>query len=87
VHQLMTPVDKEGRALRAPAGTNQQKPSYVSPRPPSRQISAESDGTALGLLLWALQATVLPRAVQRRGWLLAEKWAGEYIAAKHMEAA
>jgi hypothetical protein len=70
-----------GRA--ATAADAIRESAYRRPQPLSSGIDAKSDGTGLGLLLLALDGAVLPRAMRRCVWLLVEKWAGEYIAARH----
>jgi hypothetical protein len=52
---------------------------------PAPQPSASSDAVALGLLLLLLSANAngLTSREARKGWGLAERWAGQYVEMKH----
>jgi hypothetical protein len=62
---------------------SQREPDYQPPRPMSREDPAASDTAALGLLLIGLLQSTLPPRQRRRGWALAQAWAGEYVASRH----
>jgi len=66
-------------------GRTDRRPAQ--PPTPTPQPATSGDGAALGLLILGLQDHDLPTQDRREAWLLAEKWAAEYTAARHGEAA
>ncbi len=71
-----------GRAATAATDTIRTS-AYKAATPLSSETCTKGDGAALGLLLLALEVATLPRAMRRCAWILAEKWASEYVGARH----
>ena len=83
MHNGMTTENEEGRALRAPAGTNRQSSSYPTSPSLSRDLPPASS-EALGLLTLTLSAREgeLPARQARQGWALAERWLRQLVETK-----
>ncbi len=93
-------INDKGRAYGAPATIVRQPSSYrpirgaVNQKFPGRRDRAPArparpaDGMAAGmlLLLLSLGANTLPPARARAAWEIAEKWAAEFVEARHVEA-
>jgi hypothetical protein len=61
---------------------SQRESGYQHLRPMSSDLHT-TDGVALGLLLLRLQRPDLSPELRRCGWIVAEKWAGDYVGTKH----